>query len=126
MHSELSWSMIDPRPVLKYVPKCNDYIVYWNGVVMPHSMALAQGMTLLNIHPTPEMKRVLHENYYKLYYSDAFGVGRQWESTVRYYQELCIWPLFSRYMEAHLNSLKQQNYSGSDILKWFDYNRIIS
>jgi hypothetical protein len=31
-----------------------------------------------------------------------------------------------RYMEKHLNSLKEQKISGAEVLGWFDYKRVIS
>ena len=55
MRSEHSWSLLDPKPVLLYLPKCDDYIVYWNGVAMTHSMALCRAMELTGVYATPEM-----------------------------------------------------------------------
>jgi hypothetical protein len=63
MRSEHSWSLLDPKPVLRYVSHVDDYIVYWNGVVMPHSMALCMAMERLGIWPTPEMKMALEKTY---------------------------------------------------------------
>jgi hypothetical protein len=71
MSAEKAWSLLDFRPVVKYVPNCDDYIVYWNGIVMPHKMALCIASQLFGVYPTPEMKIVLQENYCKLYYANA-------------------------------------------------------
>lgn len=40
MTPQHSWSLIYPKPVTVYVSSCDDHIVYWNGLVMPHKMAL--------------------------------------------------------------------------------------
>ena len=56
MRSEQSWSMLDPKPVLLYLSNLDEYIVYWNGKVMPHAMALNMALETYGIYATPEMK----------------------------------------------------------------------
>jgi hypothetical protein len=125
MSAEKSWSVLDPRPVLKYIPHCDDYIVYWNGVVMPHKMALCIAGTLLNIFPTPEMKMAMQENYLKLYYANAFGTLGEWDSMVR--DNDIIYNMLMKFMNGHLNELKQRtDITGKEILGWFDYSRVNS
>jgi hypothetical protein len=122
MSAEKSWSVLDPRPVLKYIPHCDDYIVYWNGVVMPHKMALCIAGTLLNIFPTPEMKMAMQENYVKLYYANAFGTLGEWDHMIR--EHTMMYNLLQRFMNSHLEALKQRtNLTGQEILGWFDYSR---
>jgi hypothetical protein len=122
MSAEKSWSMLDPRPVLKYIPHCDDYIVYWNGIVMPHKMALCMAGTLLNIFPTPEMKEFLKENYQKLYYANAFGTLGEWDHMVS--DNTRIYNMLMKYMSSHLNELKQRtDLTGKEVLGWFDYSR---
>jgi hypothetical protein len=125
---EKSWSMIDPRPVLKYIPRCDDYIVYWNGIVMPHKMALIIGMQLLNIFPTPEMKRAANENYKKLYFSNAFGdESKEWVNLVNNNKNTStIYNIVLKSIQKHITSLKEKNYSGKEVLGWFDYSRAIT
>jgi hypothetical protein len=125
MSAEKSWSVLDPRPVLKYIPHCDDYIVYWNGVVMPHKMALCIAGTLLNIFPTPEMKMAMQENYLKLYYANAFGTLGEWDSMVR--DNDIIYNMLMKFMNGHLTELKQRtDITGKEILGWFDYSRVNS
>lgn len=122
MSAEKSWSMLDPRPVLKYIPHCDDYIVYWNGIVMPHKMALCMAGTLLNIFPTPEMKESLKENYQKLYYANAFGTLGKWDHMVS--DDNSIYNMLMKYMSSHLDELKQRpDITGKEVLGWFDYSR---
>lgn len=123
MSAEKSWSLIDSRPVLKYVPQCDDYIVYWNGIVMPHKMALCLAGRLIGVYPTPEMKIVMQENYRKLYYANAFNSLGKWDHLVENRQ---MYQVVENHMMNHLNELQQQNIPGAEVLGWFDYNRGIS
>lgn len=123
MSAEKAWSLLDTRPVLKYVPQCDDYIVYWNGIVMPHKMALCLAGRLINVYPTPEMKIVLEENYLKLYYVNAFGSLGKWNDLVTNRQ---MYNVVENHMMNHLNELQQQNIPGAEVLGWFNYNRVAS
>ena len=127
MSAEKAWSLLDNRPVLKYVPECDDYIVYWNGIVMPHKIALCFGGTLLNIFPTPEMRQALNLNYRKLYYANAFETLGKWDHILdgrKGHEERDMYGFLFRYMEKHLNFLKEQTIPGAEILGWFDYKRV--
>ena len=126
MSAEKSWSLLDSRPVLKYISQCDDYIVYRNGIVMPHKMALCFGGTLLNIFPTPEMRRELNLNYRKLYYANAFETLGKWDHILdgrKEHEQRDMHGFLFRYIEKHLNSLKEQKISGAEVLGWFDYKR---
>lgn len=123
MSAEKAWSLLDTRPVLKYVPQCDDYIVYWNGIVMPHKMALCIAGRLIGVYPTPEMKIVMQENYLKLYYANAFGSLGKWDHLVTNRQ---MYNVVENHMMNHLNELQQQNIPGAEVLGWFNYNRVAS
>lgn len=124
MQAQKSWSMLDHRPVLKYVPECDDYIVYWNGIVIPHKMALCYAGTLLNIYPTPEMRKELTLNYKKLYCAGALGLEGDWSHRMKGHADM--FGFVNRYIQDHLNSLKEQNIPKEEILGWFDYSRAVS
>jgi len=121
MSAEKAWSLLDNRPVLKYVANCDDYIVYWNGIVMPHKMALCIAGRLIGVYPTPEMKIVMQQNYLKLYYANAFGSLGKWDHLVTNRQ---MYNVVENHMMNHLNELQQQNIPGAEVLGWFDYNRV--
>jgi hypothetical protein len=121
MSAEKAWSLLDNRPVLKYVSNCDDYIVYWNGIVMPHKMALCIAGRLIGVYPTPEMKIVMQQNYLKLYYANAFGSLGKWDHLVTNRQ---MYNVVENHMMNHLNELQQQNIPGAEVLGWFDYNRV--
>ena len=118
MRSEQTWSLLDPKPVLLYLDKSDDYIVYWNGIVMPHSFALCMAMETFGIYSTPEMKGSLESNYKRLYYSGAFNT-RSWDHTV---ETQNLYNYLKRIMKDHLAKVLKDK-KPSDILSWFDYQR---
>ena len=108
-----------PQSSKYYVNKSDDYIVYWNGIVMPHSMALCMAMEhACGIYPTPEMKTVLEQGYERLYYSNAFNT-RAWDSRV---EGSPLYPYLKRIMQEHLKKVLEGR-EARDVLGWFDYNR---
>lgn len=121
MRSEQTWSLLDPKPVLLYVSKCDEYIVYWNGVAITHKMALCMAMEYASgIYATPEMKTALEEDYKKLYYSGAFNT-RAWDLKVA---ESPVFPYLKRIMKQHLIELIQEpKRPASEVLGWFDYSK---
>jgi hypothetical protein len=118
MRSEQSWSLLDPKPVLLYLPNSDEYIVYWNGVVMPHAMALCMAMEFIGIYATPEMKTSLEENYKRIYYANGFDT-RAWD------HQITTQPVYSylkKVMKDHLFKI-MDGKEPKDVLQWFDYNR---
>jgi hypothetical protein len=118
MRSEHSWSLLDPKPVLFYVDNVDDYIVYWNGVVMPHSMALCIAMEFLGVFPTPEMKLALERNYSKLYYANAFNT-RAWD---RKAASGALYPYLKHITADHVKKTIEGK-DPKDVLGWFNYKR---
>lgn len=121
MRAEQSWSLLDPKPVLLYIANCDEYIVYWNGAVMPHKMALCMAMEYASgIYPTPEMKTALEQDYERLYYSGAFNT-RAWDLRVC---DSPLYPYLKRIMKDHLFKLIQEpERPAQEVLSWFDYSR---
>jgi len=118
MRSEHSWSLLDPKPVLLYLQKHDEYIVYWNGVVMPHAMALAMTMETLGIWATPEMKTVMEKNYERLYYAGAFNT-RAWDHHVATGP---VYPFLKRIMGEHITKIVEGK-EPKELLGWFNYSR---
>lgn len=118
MRSEQSWSLLDPKPILLYLQNLDDYIVYWNGIVMTHSMALCVAMEFVGIYPTPEMKSALESNYRKIYYANGFET-RAWDQKV---ESSPVYPYIKRIMHDHVKKVVE-NRDPQDILGWFDYSR---
>jgi hypothetical protein len=118
MRSEHSWSLLDPKPVLLYISNVDDYIVYWNGIVMPHSMALCMSMEFFGIYPTPEMKTAMEKTYERLYYANAFDT-RAWDRKVG------SGPVYSYLKRIALEHLKKviEGKEAKDVLAWFDYKK---
>jgi len=118
MRSEQSWSLLDPKPVLLYLHNIDEYIVYWNGKVMPHCMAMCMATEFLGIYPTPEMKTAMEQNYRKIYYAGGLGT-RAWDRKV---DESPLYPYLKRIMTDHIKKVIEGKDS-KDILGWFDYKR---
>lgn len=118
MTAEKSWSMVDPKPILKYVPVSDDYIVYWNGVVMPHSMALCLAMEYFGVFPTPEMKNSMEQQFKDLYYANAFQ-RRDWEQKVASGN---LYSTLRHLTQDHLKSFLEDKQA-KDVLGWFCYSR---
>ena len=118
MRNEQAWSLLDPKPVLLYVEKVDDYVVYWNGVAMPHSMALCMAMESIGIYATPEMKSVLEKNYRKIYYANGFDT-RAWDQKV---EASPLYPYLKRMMVEHLKKV-MENRTPQEVLGWFNYDR---
>jgi hypothetical protein len=118
MRSEQSWSLLDPKPVLLYLSNLDEYIVYWNGIVMPHTMALCMSMEYFGVWPTPEMKTAMEQNYERIYYANGFAT-RAWDSKV---SSSPVYPYLKRIMAEHMKKLLEGR-EARDVLGWFDYSK---
>ncbi len=118
LRAEHSWSLLDPRPILLYLSNVDEYIVYWNGIVMPHSMALCLAMEHFGIWSTPEMKTAMENVYEKIYYSGGFNT-RAWDTRVA---SSPVLPYLKRIMSDHLLKILKDK-EAKDVIGWFDYKR---
>lgn len=118
MRSEHSWSLLDPKPVLLYLSDLDEYIVYWNGIAMTHSMALCMAMEHYGVWSTPEMKLAMEKNYERIYYANGFNT-RAWDNKV---SSSPLYPYLKRIMQEHINKVLEKK-EARDVIGWFDYNR---
>jgi len=118
MRSEHSWSLLDPKPVLLYLPKSDEYICYWNGVVMTHTMALCMAMEHFGVWSTPEMKTSMEKEYERIYYANGFAT-RAWDSKV---SSSPVYPYLKRIMADHLSNVIPKR-EAKEVIGWFDYKR---
>lgn len=118
MRAEKSWSLLDPKPVLVYLEHHEEYIVYWNGIVMPHSYALAMAVEQFGIFATPEMKNARLTTYKKLYYANAFET-RAWDNKVMDHD---VYSYLKNLMTYHITKTCEGK-TPQEILSWFDYKR---
>lgn len=119
IRAEHSWSLIDPKPVIVYLSKHDEYIVYWNGIAMTHAQALMMSMEYCGIYPTPEMKTALRKTYEKLYYAGAFNT-RTWDRQVENSEG--VYSMQKRWMQEHLAKVVKDK-DPKEVLGWFDYKR---
>ena len=118
MRSEHTWSLLDPRPVLLYLDKSDEYIVYWNGIVMPHTMALCIAMENYGIWSTPEMKTAMERDYERIYYANGFDT-RAWDAKV---SDCPVFPYLKRIMAEHVKKVIEGK-DARDVIGWFDYSK---
>ncbi len=118
MRSEQSWSLLDPRPVLLYLEHHDEYLVFWNGLVMPHIFALHMAVELYGIYPTPEMKKARLTTYKKLYYTNAFNT-RAWDSRVK---DGDVFTFLKHLLNAHI-AKTCEGKTLPEVLDWFDYKK---
>lgn len=118
MRPEYSWSFIDPRPIILYLSKFDEYIVYWNGVVMTHAQAFCIAMEYLKIYPTPEMKHALETTFARLYWLGAFE-SNAWDDIVK---NKLSYSVQKKALKFHLAKLFE-NKQPKDIFSWFNYSR---
>ena len=118
MRSEHTWSLLDPRPVLLYLDKSDEYIVYWNGVVMPHTMALCIAMENFGVWATPEMKTAMERDYERIYYANGFDT-RAWDGKV---SDSPVFPYLKRIMAEHVKKVIEGK-EARDVIGWFEYSK---
>ena len=118
MRSEHTWSLLDPRPVLLYLDNSDEYIVYWNGVVMPHTMALCIAMENFGVWATPEMKTAMEKDYERIYYANGFDT-RAWDGKV---SDNPVFPYLRRIMAEHVKKVIEGK-EARDVIGWFDYSK---
>ena len=120
MRSEKSWSLLDPKPMLLYISRLDEYIVYWNGVVTTHAMAMNSAMEYFGIYPTPEMKTAMEKEYSRIYYANGFDT-RAWDLRVA---DSPLYPYTKRILKDHMDrTIKEPKRAISEVLGWFDYSR---
>ena len=120
MRSELSWSLLDPKPVLLYIPNNDEYICYWNGIAMTHTMALNMALEPFGIFATPEMKTAMENDYRRIYYSNGFDT-RAWDFKV---SGSPIYPYVKRLMAEHIKkNIIEKPRDIAEVLGWFDYSK---
>jgi hypothetical protein len=118
MRSEQSWSLLDPKPVLLYLSNSDEYIVYWNGITMTHTMALCMAMEHFGIWATPEMKTHMEQDYERIYYANGFQT-RAWDGKV---STSPVYPYLKRIMLEHVKKVIEGR-EAKEVLGWFDYSK---
>ena len=118
MRSEQSWSLLDPKPIMLYLDTVDEYIVYWNGIVMSHTIALCLAMEHFGVWATPEMKTSMENTYQRIYYAGGFNT-RAWDLKV---SSSPVYPYLKRIMTDHLKKVIEGR-EAKDVLGWFDYSR---
>lgn len=113
----IDWSKLDPRPILWYNEKFQEWLVSWNGIQMTseHALMIA-GALLLNAPPSPEMKWCANDKFRKLYYSNAFNT-EAWDCIIK--DRIDIYQYYFYKLNRHITE-NLTNFTPSDVFSWFD------
>lgn len=129
MISEVSWSLLDPKPVLARVEKYDATLCFWNGVVTTKKYGLIlQAGVWNNISPTVSMKHAAWSEFIRLYGLGAFG-SYNWDN---FFKIKATESTHHTYLASRITAnnpqfftnLKQQ-YSAAEALGWFMNNKQI-
>lgn len=114
MCKELTISILTPQPVVKYLEKYDEYVVFWNGYEMPFNLAMAIAMERFGVWVTPEMIFTIERTHTRLVGLGAYHTAAASERlpTLIYYHLTSI-------MELHL-STTLLNRNAMEVLNWFD------
>lgn len=108
--------MLDPRPVVLYLPKYDDYLVVWNGAIMPLVHAQYIAAWWMGIYVSKSVITELDQRYYKLYYAGAFG-EQDWDHMIE--SGGSTFGLLRSIMATHCEKFIP-GCTGEQILSWFD------
>lgn len=114
---ERAWSMLDTKPVILYLTHHDEFIVVWNGIVMPYIFAQCMAAERFGVYISPAMCDALKNTYNRLYYAGAFRT-REWDHIVI---NTSVYHYLIKIMTEHLDKVCQ-NKTGKEIMSWFDTN----
>ena len=120
-----NWSLVSPLPVVEYVSEHDEYLVHWNGYVMPHVIALNVALADYKARPTPAMIRMMNDRYRKLYEDKVFG-DPKWAVFVFDEDRFNPYHYFVRKMSEHFyNSGVLDNMDVKEVFHLFDYRKAV-
>lgn len=111
----MSWSLINPRPIVVYVKKHDEHLVYWNGYVMTHAHALQIMLMPYGIYASPKVKSAITKRFKQLYTAGLFG-DVAWDRVVHSNE-------YYKYVVDKVETHVREITKGVDIydaVKWLD------
>ena len=114
----ISWSLLDPKPVLLYVKEYDNTLVAWNGVLMTKVVALNMAIEEFGKWPTPKMKQEMFKTYKQLYITGFFG-KQDWDSFFGVSADN-LFSYLRKLNKAHLTKVSKGKKI-SEVLGWFKY-----
>jgi len=118
---EKAWSLMSPQPVIFLVKEHNEYLVYWDGFLMPYIVAFNIAMEKFQIYPSPKMKEKMFTKYRQLYYSGAFGIE------IKYFDDFAASGLYGYVRQTIGSRAKNQlikKNTITEVLTMFDLARL--
>lgn len=117
--AERSWSLLDPKPVVAYHSKYDEYFVFWNGAVMPYAFGLCLASERFGVYASPAMKEAMHATVTRLFYAGAFGSTNKWQSLIKDKQ---IYSYLKVHLKEHLDKICTDKVTAHTITEWFYMN----
>lgn len=113
---EVTWSLLDPKPVVKYHTLVNDYVVYWQGFAMPHTFAMNMVLESAGAYPPRSVRSELNRTYEKFYFAGALADSVK---TLPYPDSsICSYLAVKRQMNRHLRSLLEKSVTVKQLFSW--------
>lgn len=113
----VSWSLLNPRPIVVYVKEHDEHLVYWNGYVMTHAHALQIMLIPYGIYASPRVKSSITKRFKQLYTAGLFGevVWDKFVHNVGYYGYVV------NKIEKHVRAITN-SVDVYDAVRWLDTN----
>lgn len=114
-------SLLDPKPVVALVKEHNEYIVFWNGIIMPYAAALYLAVEGGNIYPPPQAKSCIRDAFRRLRFSGALAK----ENKPRTDCDVSSWFVMDGYkslMRVHMAEMRQQ-FSTAQLFAMLDLDK---
>lgn len=69
-------SLLGPRPIVARVVEHDEYVVFWNGIIMPYAAALYIATRSGNVYPTPNVTKHIDNSFRRLRHTGALRKGK--------------------------------------------------
>lgn len=118
-------SLLGPRPVVALVKEHNEYIVFWNGIIMPYAAAMYLALEGGNIYPTPQVKSCLGNAFRRLRFSGALARGNTFQTDPNKRKSVSTRFAMDGYkglMRAHMAKMRQQ-FSTAQLFAMLDMEK---
>ena len=117
--ADKAWSLISPLPVVRYLPKYDEYVVTWNGALMPHIIAFNIAMRQYGAFQSPSVQQAMEKTYYKLYNSGAFEDMFEWTTPNADTGLTAV-----KYLNKLMHNFAMETVKGKtpfEVFDWFNY-----
>lgn len=116
-------SLLKPQPVVARVVEFDEYVVFWNGIVMPYAAALYVATRSSNVFPTMTVKDRIDDSFRRLRHT---GVLRRKDVDAARTRGAISTPDVTKgyefVMRAHVNTMLQ-THTVADLFAMLDIDK---